>query len=103
MGDQLASLPTDASPLSPDERSVINRYFSGSAGKESIFSMTKLKGPLLATAIFVVLSLPPVNSMITKLAAGGKTDAAPNPNKTLAIRAIVFFLLYLLLSGMFKI
>jgi hypothetical protein len=77
MTDNLATLPTDNTPLTPDEQMVINKFLMPPATDWS-----RIRSPLILGFVFAVLCLPAVDQILSKM--------FKSPTLVLLIKTILF-------------
>lgn len=99
--DRLSDIPTTETELTPDEKSVINRYFGNKEGADAAPSDAKktatswaqiLKVMMFATGAFIFLSNPVVDSLLCKLP---RCDSAMT---LLAVKTLLFMIFMVLLQ-----
>lgn len=91
MADSLAKLPTDNTPVSPEENELIEsllRMTGESSGSGSNWSLI-LKAALILTSVFAILASPWTNSILKKVPGLGNS----------VMSFIIQILLFLLASG----
>lgn len=73
VGDILNDLPTDNNPVDPDDLKMVNNIFKKNQGFFNKIS-TEIKDPLIGAILFLVLSLPFVNKILTKVPIFAKSQ-----------------------------
>lgn len=87
MNDDIHQLGTDDSPVSENDKYVIDMIFNNKPPVRSYH----IKQIILATLLYAVMSLPMIDFMLSNMI---KTA---NPYYRLAFKTFVFFLLYFLI------
>lgn len=92
MADILATLPTDNTPASPEEESLVDSLLkmtgeSSSDDNGGIRWLTLLKATLILTSIFIVLASPWIGDLFRKI------PGLNSPTLSLFMQAAVFMVI----------
>jgi hypothetical protein len=96
-GDSIDSLPTDQSVPSHNEIQVVESLF-----KQKHTTVQKLlsgaKDSVILLALYVVFSLPIVDSTISKF-----VDTSQTPYLMIGVKAVLFVIAYFLITNMYLV
>ena len=96
LGDLIDQLPADTSVPSHNEIRIVDQLFQQ---KKGIFDkiLTQTKDIVVLGGLFIIFSLPFVDSLITKFI----TAAGTSPYILIGIKALLFVLIYFIIKNLY--
>lgn len=89
IGDDLHNLPSDSTPVSDNDRKILNTFFSTQSNQV----ITEFKDPLTAGLLFIILSLPQTDEIISKFMT------YKSPYITILVKTCIFVIGFYLLKN----
>ncbi len=99
MADSIHSLPTDKSAPTHPELQIVDYLFEKDGSQQKIGGLvSEFKMAIFASALFVILSLPPVDDLLIKI-----IPVTNNPVIRMILKAIFFMIAFYLVQNFWLI